>query len=70
MAALWLKKLCDINNAQESTADSDNLHVEYLKLLLSRMPDNHLTGIFEKPPPEGSLRDILSPGQHTVIITV
>ncbi|KAI4496326.1 hypothetical protein M0804_000136 [Polistes exclamans] len=51
MAALWLNKLTEINE----NVPKDNLHVEYLKLLLFALQKNNLTGIFTKYPPEGSL---------------
>ncbi|XP_015172498.1 PREDICTED: uncharacterized protein LOC107064367 [Polistes dominula] len=51
MAALWLNKLTEINES----VPKDNLHVEYLKLLLFALQKNNLTGIFAKYPPEGSL---------------
>ncbi|XP_047359764.1 uncharacterized protein LOC124953020 isoform X1 [Vespa velutina] len=51
MAALWLNKLTEINES----IPKDNLHVEYLKLLLFALQKNNLTGIFTEHPPEGLL---------------
>ncbi|KAL2740229.1 uncharacterized protein V1478_000370 [Vespula squamosa] len=61
MAALWLNKLTEIN---ESTPE-DNLHVEYLKLLLFALQKNNLTGIFTTHPPEGLLPH--HPGMNTAM---
>lgn len=68
MAALWLKKLRDVSS-RESELEADNVSVEFLKLLLFVMQDGQLTGIFEKPPPQGSLHDILESGQRKVNIS-
>ena len=55
IAATWLKKLREID---ENNTDKDNVHVEYLKLLLIAMHGNHFSAIFETPPPEGNLEPI------------
>ncbi|XP_043281345.1 uncharacterized protein [Venturia canescens] len=63
MAALWLKKLVELNSRHTPDSAADNIHVEYLKLLLLAMQTDRLTGIFGKPPPSGDLGDIV-PGKH------
>ncbi|XP_043665304.1 uncharacterized protein LOC122627804 isoform X2 [Vespula pensylvanica] len=61
MAALWLNKLTEINES----IPKDNLHVEYLKLLLFALQKNNLTGIFAEYPPEDSLP--YHPGMNTAM---
>lgn len=60
MVALWLEKLSEINKHNPK----DNLHVEYLKLLLFALQKNNLVGFFKEHPPEGSLM------QYPEMITV